>query len=84
MKKQYKNLEETYSKKVLKESVTPERLAQIFKVRADNYEHTDRVVIQTHYGDEPLKVMEVWAHKGTIYISVDTPDQIQGLFDNNT
>lgn len=57
--------------RTISENVTPERLAEILSNRAQNYESPQRVVIQTHYGDEVLPIIEVWDHQGTLYISVD-------------
>jgi hypothetical protein len=75
MRNQYKILQEAY-KGILKEDVAPERLGEILHTLAQNYETPDKVVIQTHYGDEVLPVKEVWRDKNTLYISVDVPQSL--------
>lgn len=75
MRNRYKVLQETY-KGILKEDVAPERLGEILHVLAQNHETPDRVIIQTHYGDEVLPVKEIWRDKNTLYVSVDVPQNL--------
>lgn len=68
------NLLKKYQQVIVNENVTPERVAEITRNRDGKY-FFDKVVIKSHYGDQPLPVVEAWEQDDTLYLSVEVPPQ---------
>lgn len=68
------NLLKKYQKVIVSENVTPEQVAEI-TLNQDGRYSFDKVVIKSHYGDQPLSVVEAWEHENTLYLSVEVPEQ---------